>query len=386
MKKSRCLPFCSILPPHMLDHLAENGDAADRQRARQAQQVTAAARGARQAMGPMAGVFALSPGEKRRTVFDAQHRRKLPGKLVRSEGGAPTSDTAVNEAYDGAGATYDLFQQVFRRNSIDGNGMRLDQSVHFSRDFNNAFWDGRQMVYGDGDGVIFRSFTRAIDVIGHELAHGVTQFTAQLVYEDESGALNEHFSDVFGSLVKQRVLNQTADRADWLIGAGLLGPTIHGRALRDMANPGTAYNDPRLGRDPQPAHMSNFVHTSEDNGGVHINSGIPNKAFTTIAKLLGGFAWEKAGRIWYATLDEKLEEEATFQECADATYEVAGELFDAGTQEVVRQGWRAVGIDISAAIVAGGPTIAIRHAPAAAAPGTAVEPPPPYRRPEEDAQ
>jgi Zn-dependent metalloprotease len=135
------------------------------------------------------------------------------------------------------------------------------------------------MVYGDGDGDLFKRFTIAIDVIGHELTHGVTQYSAGLVYQDQTGALNESISDVFGSLVKQYRLKQTADQADWLIGAGLLADGVNGKALRSMAAPGTAYDDPILGKDPQPAHMKDFVNTQSDHGGVHINSGIPNHAF-----------------------------------------------------------------------------------------------------------
>ena len=153
----------------------------------------------------------------------------LPGVIARGEGDPTVADPAVNEAYDGAGATYDLYSAAFSRDSIDGLGMELISSVHFDEGFNNAFWNGAQMVYGDGDGRLFTGFTKSIDVIGHELTHGVTQHTAGLAYEGQSGALNESFSDVFGSLVKQRSLNQTADRADWLIGEGILGPALPGR-------------------------------------------------------------------------------------------------------------------------------------------------------------
>src|SRR5262245_54891431 len=155
------------------------------------------------------------------------------------------------------------------------------------------------MVFGDGDGTLFNRFTISIDVIGHELTHGVTGSEANLTYQGQAGALNESISDVFGSLIKQYSLNQTAAAADWLIGAGLLASSVKGVALRSMKAPGTAYNDPTLGKDPQPDNMSKFVHTAEDSGGVHINSGIPNKAFFLVATSLGGHAWEKAGQVWY---------------------------------------------------------------------------------------
>jgi Zn-dependent metalloprotease len=252
----------------------------------------------------------------------------------------------VNEAYDGAGATYDLYHDVFGRNSIDDRGLRLDSTVHYGRNYDNAFWNGSQMVYGDGDGQIFQRFTKSIDVIGHELTHGVTQYTANLDYQDQPGALNESMSDVFGSLVKQRVLNQTADQADWLIGEGLFTASVKGVALRSMKAPGTAYNDPRLGKDPQPAHMKDLYKGTQDNGGVHINSGIPNHAFYLAAVKMGGYAWEKAGKIWYTALTTRLQHDSTFADAANITIAIAGELYGAGSDEenAVRDAWQQVGV------------------------------------------
>jgi Zn-dependent metalloprotease len=211
-------------------------------------------------------------------------------------------DVAVDEAYESLGVTYDFFWEIYERNSIDDDGLPLNATVHFGREYNNAFWDGQQMVFGDGDGDLFNRFTIALDIIGHELTHGVTEDEAQLQYFAQSGALNESVSDVFGSLVKQYALRQDANTADWLIGAGLFTANVQGVALRSMKEPGTAFDDPVLGKDPQPAHMRDFVQTFEDNGGVHINSGIPNRAFYLAATQLGGYAWERAGRIWYETL------------------------------------------------------------------------------------
>lgn len=363
--------FCTILPPHMLKHMATVGDKETCDRAYRSMEAAAAARGQRGTIGPMAALLAVSPGEKRRTIFDAKNTQQLPGKLVRGEGDKKGKDVAVNEAFDGAGATYDFFKEVYGRNSVDGNGMRLDSTVHYGRDFDNAFWNGMQMVYGDGDGRIFNRFTQCVDIIGHELTHGVVQFSGGLIYQDESGALNEHFADVFGSLVKQFQKKQTADKADWLIGQGLLAPGIKGVALRSLKNPGTAYNDPMLGRDPQPAHMKNFLRTDDDNGGVHINSGIPNKAFQTLATILGGFAWERAGKIWYEALTRRMTSSATFQQCADATFEAAGALFGAGNAEqlAVRQAWQAVGMDvIKGQVVVAGPKLTVKAAAAAPPP------------------
>jgi Zn-dependent metalloprotease len=231
--------------------------------------------------------------------------------------------------------------------------MRLDSTVHYQTNYDNAFWNGSQMVYGDGDEALppdqrlFNRFTIAIDVIGHELTHGVTQFTANLIYMGQSGALNESISDVFGSLVKQRTLAQTAAQADWLIGAGLLAARVHGQALRSMKAPGTAYDDPVLGKDPQPAHMRDYQNVPYDSGGVHINSGIPNHAFYVTAVQIGGNAWEKAGKIWFVTLRDRLRASSDFQTAANQTLQVAGELFGTGSleQQAVRTGWAEVGIN-----------------------------------------
>jgi Zn-dependent metalloprotease len=221
--------------------------------------------------------------------------------------------------------------------------------VHFGNKYDNAFWDGQRMVFGDGDGQLFNRFTISIDVIGHELTHGVTQDEAQLLYFFQSGALNESISDVFGSLVKQHTLNQTADKADWLIGAGLFTANVKGVALRSMKAPGTAYDDPVLGKDPQPAHMRNFRYTFEDNGGVHINSGIPNHAFYLVAVKIGGNAWEKTGRIWYETVrDPRLRPFSGFRRFAALTFANAGRLFGTNglEQQAVRDGWDQVGIAV----------------------------------------
>ena len=163
-----------------------------------------------------------------RKVYDAQQRRRLPGTLARAEGEAKSSDADVNRAYDGSGATFKLYLNVYKRNSLDGQGMPLISSVHYGSRYNNAFWDGEQMAYGDGDGTLFRSFTRSPTVIGHELSHGVVQFSGGLVYRDQSGALNESFCDVFGALTLQYKKKQRADEADWLIGERLFGPDVQG--------------------------------------------------------------------------------------------------------------------------------------------------------------
>jgi Zn-dependent metalloprotease len=342
-------PMRCIVPPHLLAHLALQRDPRLRVLADCALRTLLASeqiRGARRAIGGITPLAVTPAGVKRRTIFDAEHGSSLPGRLVRSETDAASKDVAVNEAYDGLGATWDLYSEIFQRNSIDDRGMRLDASVHYRDQFDNAFWDGQQMVFGDGDGVIFERFTKCLEVIGHELTHGVTQYEANLSYSDQPGALNESLSDVFGSLVKQKALGQTADRADWLIGAGLFTKDVKGVALRSMKDPGTAYDDPRIGKDPQPAHMRGYVDTQDDNGGVHINSGIPNRAFYLAASAMGGPAWLKAGRVWYLALTDALKERSNFRDAAEATTAVAGREFGTAGAGAVSEAWRTVGVAV----------------------------------------
>lgn len=349
-------PIHCILPPHLVEKIIENGLEAQVERAKQTLNISGQMRGLRQSLADIAKKpRATAVGNKNRLIYNAQNGSSLPGILVRSEGDDPTGDLAADEAYEGAGATYDLYHEIFERSSIDDNGMTLVSVVHYLQGYDNAFWNGERMVYGDGDEDLpeserlFNRFTIAIDIIAHELTHGVTQFEANLVYRDQPGALNESFSDVFGSLVKQRIKNQTAAEADWLIGEGLFTNNVNGSAIRSMKNPGSAYDDPLLGKDPQPGHMDDYIETTSDNGGVHINSGIPNKAFYHVAMELGGSAWEKAGKIWYLTLRDKLNSTSDFHAAANLTLEAAGELYGKNSpeQNAVQKGWEQVGIIVN---------------------------------------
>jgi Zn-dependent metalloprotease len=341
--------ICTVIPPHMMRHVAAAGDQEARMTARATlveMRNLVAKRQHRTLIEPVAEE--ATPAGKQRNVYDAHHRRSLPGKLVRSEGVRKSNDVEADEAFDGSGVVFDFYQEIFDRLSIDGKGMPIESTVHYGTNFDNAMWNGQQMVYGDGDLKLFNRFTSCDDVIGHELTHGVTQFSAALDYFGQTGALNEHISDAFGIMVKQYKLRQTADQSDWLIGAGLLAKGVKGKAIRSMAAPGTAYDDPRLGRDPQPAHMRRYVETSDDNGGVHINSGIPNHAFYLAAKTLGGETWPVLGSVWYATLTTRLSSNATFRDFAKATVAMAGELYGRGStvQGTVAAAWGMVGLPV----------------------------------------
>jgi Zn-dependent metalloprotease len=343
---------CTIVPPHVLRHVAEqHRDEQLRELAQRTLALDHTQRRTRTAAQEIAAPPpATAPAVPNRTLHDAAHKESLPGKTVRSEGGPATGDRGADEIYDWLGVTFDFYGTAYGRNSIDGGGLPLVATVHYGVEYDNAFWDGTQMVYGDGDQRIFKTFTGPLDVTGHELTHGVTQYSGGLDYHGQSGALNESLSDVFGSLVKQYHLGQTADQADWLIGQGMFADAVHGVALRSMKAPGTAYDDPALGKDPQPAQMTDYVETEHDNGGVHINSGIPNHAFYQAATLIGGHAWEKAGRIWYDTLtSKKLPSSADFAMFAGMSFATAGKLFGVKSTEsdAVRDAWAAVGLKVT---------------------------------------
>lgn len=345
-----------FVPPHITSHIAQhNEDQGIRTAAADTTKHDDEFRAAR-----TKGRGTASQTKINRKIYSCNGTTGLPGTLIRSEGGNEigTKDKSndPDECYDGFGATYDFYKTVLNRNSIDNNGLVLTGSVHYSRNYSNAMWDGEQMIFGDGDAVLFNGFTDELDVIGHELAHGVTQYTANLEYRGQSGALNESMSDCFGIMIKQYALKQSSADADWLIGEGILAKGVNGVALRSMKAPGTAYDDPRLGgKDPQPATFADLYTGPQDNNGVHINSGIPNRAFYLACIALGGNSWDVAGLIWYAVLTGgKLSRRAKFQEFADLTVSVAGEKYDSDVQKKIVDAWAGVGITVSGGQSGGG--------------------------------
>ena len=343
--------LCGIIPPYMLESIskAEYANAEGRAAARRTLALTTVLQTKRRIDGArISRVMAVKDGSiphKNRRIYTCNNSESYPGTLVRSEGGDNNGDAAADECYESFGATFDFYQKIFERNSLDNTGMDLIGSVHYGKSYNNAFWNGSQMIFGDGDGIYFNRFTQALEVIAHELAHGVTSYTADLEYEGQSGALNESLSDVFGSMVKQHHLKQRAADADWLIGKGIFTNQVQGVAFRSMKAPGTAYNDPHLGKDPQPAHMKEFIHTTEDNGGVHKNCSIPNHAFYLLATALGGYSWEKAGRIWYAVLRQpELVKNADFVLFAKLTCEMALKMYGETEHNAALNAWKQVGV------------------------------------------
>ncbi len=346
-------PVHCILPPHMLEAIKMRGDAKQRRMAERIEKEADAARKARAAAAPERAYLGTpafagpAPALPNREVYDGGYKRELPGRLVRKEGNPPSRSKLVNTVYDLTGKVFEFYLREFKRNSIDGQGMTIISTVHHRRKYSNAFWNGRQMVFGDGDGVLFKSFVD-LSIIGHELTHGVVQFSGGLTYQDQSGALNESLADVFGVMIVQYAKKQTAAEASWLVGEELFTPEVEGDALRSLRAPGLAYDDDILGKDPQPYHMSFYVSSCTDYGGVHINSGIPNHAFYLLAQYLGGYSWEKAGQIWYQAMQSLRNPKATFADWADMTVQTAWQLFGAGSFEVTmtRRAWKLVGIPV----------------------------------------
>jgi Zn-dependent metalloprotease len=272
-------------------------------------------------------------------VYDCQYGVSLPGVKVPNP--PASSDGTVRRAGVEATAVAKFYCDIFKRDSIDDHHMTLISSVHYSANFNNAFWNGAQMTYGDGDGQVFVDFTLGNDVIGHELTHGVTQHSAGFVYSNEAGGLNESISDVFGSMFRQWQANQDVNSANWLIGYDIMGPVAKAKGftcLRDMANPAAAHC-----LAPQPTHFSQY-HAGMD---PHYSSGIPNLAFYKTCKAAGGHSWDIVGQIWYKALTGfPPSPNMLMSAFANRTRSLATSMYpgNATIQNAVNVGWTAVGL------------------------------------------
>ncbi len=272
-------------------------------------------------------------------VFDCQHGNVLPGTPIANP--ATSADASAKRTFNETTSVVDFFQSQFGRNSLDNAGMTLLSSIHFSVKYNNAGWTGSQMRYGDGDGNIFIDFTKSNDVIGHELTHGVTQFTSGFVYSNQSGGLNESMSDVFGSMFRQWRANQTVSTADWLIGKEIMGPGAIARGftcLRDMAKPAASHC-----LAPQSTKFSQYQNGMDP----HDSSGIPNLAFCKAAVAIGGKSWEKTGKIWYEALTGfPPSPNMKMLAFANRTRTIAGTMFPAepAVKIAIDKAWTAVGL------------------------------------------
>jgi Zn-dependent metalloprotease len=342
---------CFIIPPKVLERFAKDKDLSAQQRQffidaaklekdwRKARTVVGKFANLSRSILPTAVSAAATATPPTVLVFDCGNGTTLPGTPITNPGASsdPTSKRTFNETTSVA----NFYQTVFGRNSLDDAGMTLLSSIHYSVNYNNAGWNGSQMKYGDGDGVIFIDFTQSNDVIAHELAHGVTQFTSGFAYSNQAGGLNESMSDVFGSMFRQWSANQTVNTADWLIGKEILGPGSIARGLtclRDMANPASTHCI-----SPQPTKFSEY----HDGMDPHDSSGIPNFAFYKAAKAIGGKSWEKTGKIWYQALTGFAPSpNMSMKTFANRTRSLAGTLFPAepAIRTAVDQAWKDVGL------------------------------------------
>lgn len=327
---------CTIIPPHILEELAKRGNTNCKKTLNDTQRIL-------QKRNTVLNNLLVRDGENgnaERYIYDSQNKYEQRVELIRKENDDEVDDTIVNEVYDMSGFVRDYFKITFDLNSMDNNGMDVISNIRYGKDYNNAFWDGDEMTYGEGDNVQFKNFTKAIDVIAHELTHGVTQFLANLEYQSQSGALNEHFSDVFGTVIKQKYLKQDVTCADWLIGDLIVTDKFPGTAIRSMKAPGTA-ND----FDTQSDHMDNYYTGSSDNQGVHINSGIPNKAFYLTAIEIG---IDDSALLWFETL-KVLWRTANFNDLLENLLKVSKKLSDNGkvdikSVEVITKSFLEVGL------------------------------------------
>lgn len=343
MKFHKC--NCLFIPPHVLDKLARSNKGNARVTIKQSN-LTRIKRRAKQ-ISIAQFTQGAGAGEGLRKIYDSQNQWKKQVKLVLADGqNLKTDDDAAKTAFDYAGKVRDFFKGL-GRNSYDNQGSDIILNIHFGIEYNNAFWDSDtdELTFGDGDGTIFRNLISSLDVVAHEFGHGVVQYTANLEYYSQSGALNESFADVFGSAITQHVLGQDAESADWLIGDEIMGEELYGEALRSMKAPGTAYDNSIIGKDPQPDHMKRYYTGSEDNQGVHINSGIPNRVFYIVSKAIGT---EKATLIWYHAL-QKLWPSAVFNDAVEVISESARILtrdkkVPLGSTQTVRAAFKRVGL------------------------------------------
>lgn len=287
---------------------------------------------------------------KNRQTYNAKNRQTLPGTLTRSEGQGPVADAVLNQAHDHAGITYDYYSARHNRDSYNGAGATIISSVHYKQGYVNAFWNGTQMVYGDGDGVQSSPLT-VLDVVGHELTHAVTSSSSNLTYANESGALNEAMSDIFGSSI-EAYADGAVSADTWKIGEDCWTPGTAGDALRYM-------NDPALAGD-EDYYPTRYLGTS-DNGGVHWNSGIANLAFHLMvaggthprgstsnvvppidASAVSGIT--KAAAIFYRANTTCLTPGSTFADARDCTQQAASFLYGASALSSVSEAWIAVGV------------------------------------------
>lgn len=290
---------------------------------------------------------------KNRELHDLAHGTSLPGTTVRTEGQAPLSSSAnndpINNNYDRLGTVWDCYKNLFNRDSFDNAGAKLISSVHYSNNYVNAYWNGTQMVYGDGDNVNASNLANSMDVTGHELTHAVTERTSNLVYSGESGGLNESISDIFGNVCEWYRDGQPATPSanNWMVGEDIWTPATSGDALRYM-------NDPAK----DGASLDYWTSTAGSKD-VHYSSGISNLAFYLLSQggthprgkstiSVTGIGIAKAAQIFYKAQIGYLTSSSNFAAAKTATEQAAAALgYTTAEIASVTAAWEAVGVGVS---------------------------------------
>ena len=288
---------------------------------------------------------------RNRRTYNANYTQTLPGTLILQETSGSTSDVSIQKAHDYAGVTYNYFSTIHGRDSYNGSGATINSTVHYGSNYNNAGWTGSQMIYGDGDGSQFGPFSRALDVVAHELTHAVTDYSADLIYQNESGALNEATSDILGVAAEAWSYGSVSSLT-WKVGEDCYTPSTSGDALRYM-------NDPALAGDYD-YYPTRYTGTA-DYGGVHSNSGIANLAFylmvtggthprgkTTVnVPALSSTATTSinmGAKIWYRALTVYMNSSTNFQGARNATAQAATDLYGSAATDSVHKAWDAVAV------------------------------------------
>jgi len=340
---------CCIVPPDVLKRLARDPkvSAAARKAASDTARLSTAIRKLRDQAGEITRVVGAVGASRSHaiatkpkvTVYDCKQTQTLPGSPVANPGWA--ADATAKRTFVETTGVAKFYKKAFDRNSIDDAAMTLMSSIHYGVKFNNAMWNGTQMLYGDGDAQLFVDFTRGNDVIGHELTHGVTQHSLQLAYAGDAGGLNESISDCFGSMFRQWEAKQDVTKADWLIGSDILGPAARSAgytSLRNMANPAD-----KKALAPQPTKYSQLTPTMDP----HYTSGPPNLAFCLACQAAGGRSWETVGLVWYRALTGFAPSpNMKMKTFANRTRAVAKQLFPANPKiaAAIDSGWKQVGL------------------------------------------
>lgn len=297
--------ICSFIPPHIAKKVAET----DRTFA-SGIRVDSTLRTAREKAVSVAGPI---------TVYTASNKAVIPGSLVTEDD--EVASRVSNHAY--------LISQALNVQEFP------DGVVHYGEGYANAFFNGSYLIFGEGDGEIFGDFTASLDIMAHEFGHALVSLGPGLVYQGESGAMNEHYADVFGVCAQQWASQL---QTDWRIGEEIMLDGVS--AVRHMLHPGEAYDSPILGKDPQPGHMDQYKKIRADNGGVHLNSGIPNRAFALLCEKTQEPSWGRPLAMWRRALED-LQPRSTFKDLAAATWRHSG-----GLNPAVREAWAEVGVQV----------------------------------------